>query len=585
MVNKINIIHVILIRFCLLIGGLASLCSCVQDELLYDNSSEVQTEKENGELKENSNWESTALRAQISSFRHEVFSRATISDDLSSFTWCDGDKIGLFYQGEDISAGAAFSIEKGGESVGTFLNTAFKLNGNSTYYAFYPYDYELTPQSAILDFAGQEQIANNSAAHIGRYNYMVAEAQTNNVGGADFKFQNIGSVINVKIQVPSSGRYKKMTLSLKNGSFIVKGAYKMQDGSMTSLEREKSVELSFGSELDLKEGDSLSAFLVVAPIDLSNDEIIAQLETETERYAFEPILGKKMEAGFAYTYEFSHQISLNLLCIGNSYSLDALSYLPHLLKSAGVKFHVGMMYIPACTLETHYNNWKSSSSTYVYYKNAGNGWEQKDSQSIPNVVSADNWDVVCFHQASHYSGKLATITPYLPNLLNMTEQVLPKAKIAYLMTPAWGIHNTGFGTYYANQDEMYESICSVAQDIQSSYNIDYLIPVCTSVQNARHTELDTYGDDLFASATNRHLDRGIGRLIASYTVFDTLIGQLYNISYNINDFLPDYGTNVDELSHPQTCSFAPVTTQMAIIGQECVALAGKEKFKVSLKNE
>ena len=59
--------------------------------------------------------------------------------------------------------------------------------------------------------------------------------------------------------------------------------------------------------------------------------------------------------------------SLSLLCIGNSFSDDAVDYLFPILKDHGVKeLHIGNLYIGGCSLERHYNNIQNNIPDYSY---------------------------------------------------------------------------------------------------------------------------------------------------------------------------------------------------------------------------
>lgn len=55
------------------------------------------------------------LQASIPAYPFDGGTRVSISDDLQTFTWSDGDKIGLYYKDGSINAHAGFTILRGGE--------------------------------------------------------------------------------------------------------------------------------------------------------------------------------------------------------------------------------------------------------------------------------------------------------------------------------------------------------------------------------------------------------------------------------------------------------------------------------------
>ena len=84
------------------------------------------------------------VTATIPTYPFDGGTRVNISDDLQTFTWSDGDQLGLYYQGSGSTAHAGFTITAGGGSTGTFVNEAFILKPSSTYYAFYPFNESAT---------------------------------------------------------------------------------------------------------------------------------------------------------------------------------------------------------------------------------------------------------------------------------------------------------------------------------------------------------------------------------------------------------------------------------------------------------
>ena len=183
------------------------------------------------------------LQASIPAYPFDDGTRVSISNDLQAFTWNDGDQIGLYYLDGDITAHAGFGIVSGGSSTGTFTNSAFSLHPNSTYYGFYPFNESATVNEAPVDFTGQRQIVSGSAAHLGAMNYMYAVVNTDAVGDARINFQNLGSVMAIRLEAPATDKYSSLEIRSNDAQFITKGNASMTDGTVTPTETSNSISL------------------------------------------------------------------------------------------------------------------------------------------------------------------------------------------------------------------------------------------------------------------------------------------------------------------------------------------------------
>lgn len=278
---------------------------------------------------------------------------------------------------------------------------------------------------------------------------------------------------------------------------------------------------------------------------------------------------------------------LRVLNIGNSFSTDALSYVPPLLNDAGVEFVIGYLNKGGASLAQHLEYWDNESTVYTYYKHDGEKWTSRASTSVGYAIADEAWDIVILQEASGDSGKADTVMASLPTMITNVKGELDGVKIGWLMTPAWGTQNSGWGaSTYANQAEMYAGIVDVAKKVRDMCEVDFLIPEATAIQNARGTSLDAIGADLFASSSDRHLEDGTGRLIAAMTVYNTIWKAIVGKSLMQISFLPIYGTNVvtdasSDYYYPETSSFAEVTAPIAQVAKACANAAMADMFAVT----
>lgn len=241
------------------------------------------------------------LTATIPAYQFDGGTRVNISDDLQTFTWSDNDMLGIYYSDASTDAQTGYTVKQGGSSSGEFANDVFYLNPNKNYYAFYPYDSSFTTTSAEVDFTGQKQGANGSAAHLGAYNYMFGSVDINN-GAAHIAFNNLGAVIQLQLTLSNAGTYTGVDITSDGTKFTTKGKASMVDGSITATESSKSIHLDFENGITLNEGDVLTANILVAPVDMSDSTLTITL-TDVDNNKFEvTTAGKNMLQGKAYLY-------------------------------------------------------------------------------------------------------------------------------------------------------------------------------------------------------------------------------------------------------------------------------------------
>lgn len=116
---------------------------------------------------------------------------------------------------------------------------------------------------------------------------------------------------------------------------------------------------------------------------------------------------------------------MNVLMIGNSYTVDASRYLHRIARADGVQLTTVCLYIGGCPLERHFRNMHTEADTYELYIN---GEASGFFVSLKEALLNRSWDVITFQQASHFSINYASYQPYLDELMTYTKKLCPKAK-------------------------------------------------------------------------------------------------------------------------------------------------------------
>lgn len=221
---------------------------------------------------------------------------------------------------------------------------------------------------------------------------------------------------------------------------------------------------------------------------------------------------------------------LKVLCIGNSFSIDAVeNNLVELAAERGMDMIVGNLYIGGCSLERHALNMRGDSAVYSYrlmLRNEAGEFTRTvtDSVSILQALLSDSWDVVTMQQASHYSGQWFTYEPFLTELIDSVRlHIAPATKLYWYMTWAYqqnATHSAFRPNYNGDQAYMYSEIVGCNRQVLRSHAFDGFIPGGIAIQQARRTKLgDTLCRDGF------HLSYTYGRYLMACLWLEVLTGK------------------------------------------------------------
>ncbi|SMO78037.1 protein of unknown function [Saccharicrinis carchari] len=221
----------------------------------------------------------------------------------------------------------------------------------------------------------------------------------------------------------------------------------------------------------------------------------------------------------------SAQHVMRVLAIGNSFSEDAVeSYLSPLAQADGVELIIGNMFIPGCSLETHWNNAQHSLPAYSYRKIVDGKLIKTENQALVAAIKDENWDIITFQQVSSKSGLVNSFFPYITNLLRyvQAEATNPEVKYALHQTWAYASNSThpGFINYDNSQERMYSAIVETVSKVAEQTQIDIIIPAGTAIQNGR----TSFVGDNFCS-DGYHLNAQIGRYTAACAWYEKFLGR------------------------------------------------------------
>ena len=279
-----------------------------------------------------------------------------------------------------------------------------------------------------------------------------------------------------------------------------------------------------------------------------------------------------------------HKADLKVLDIGNSYTQDAQTYLPQIIKASGIDddFSLYRAFRPSASFKTWVDCWNDSYNEYYSIDFcagtslggiSGSG-SASDGALFRKALQSVKWDIILIHQVSTYSNDYSLwegngAGGYLQELIRIIRVTNPQATIGYLMTHSYR------GSYWANSEGSsylrWRNIADATKQLKLEYGIDFIIPYGTAVQNLRASSLN---DGYEFSEDGTHMGAGLGDYVAGCCYFESLLAPRYGVSIWGNTFRL---TNLDESKGGRR----NITDQTAIVAQKAAILATLDMWNVS----
>lgn len=279
-----------------------------------------------------------------------------------------------------------------------------------------------------------------------------------------------------------------------------------------------------------------------------------------------------------------HKADLKVLDIGNSYTQDAQTYLPQIIAAAGIStdFSLYRAFRPSASFKTWVDCWNDSDNeNYSVDFCAGTALDgisgsgrASDGALFRKTLQSVKWDIILIHQVSTYSNDYSLwegdgAGGCLQELIRIIRVTNPQATIGYLMTHSYR------GTYWANSEgssyQRWRNIADATKQLKLKYDIDFIIPYGTAVQNLRASSLN---DSYEFSEDGTHMGAGLGDYVAGCCYFESLLAPRYGVSIFGNTFRV---TNLDESKGGRR----NITDQTAVVAQKAAILATLDMWNVS----
>lgn len=229
---------------------------------------------------------------------------------------------------------------------------------------------------------------------------------------------------------------------------------------------------------------------------------------------------------------------LKVLCIGNSFTEDAFSYVPALFSNAApdVKLTIGIAYIGGSPLVQHYVNITGAPATvsgsryvrtgYFYHKSSDgeNVWYDRKNVNIETLLMDEKWDIVTFQQSGGQSARDYDLyfSPYIGEIERYVV-----AKCGDDVDLGWVLTH---GCYFKDAErlrQVWEKTADNSARVIEQTGFSLLFPYGTALQNLREMKSVANESDAAGwTVDTGHLQEGLGCLVAAYANTIVLLDYL-----------------------------------------------------------
>lgn len=293
--------------------------------------------------------------------------------------------------------------------------------------------------------------------------------------------------------------------------------------------------------------------------------------------------------------------TISILSIGNSYSQDALAYVPYIIRNMGVDVDVriGILMQSSSSLSTHWSNFDNETAAYQFLRNfTGNEWIQRTGTvTIQWALEKYQWDIILLQQASSYAHTWSSYQPYLNKLVNgISALVKYPVKFGWYAVQSKATSSANNAPYSDQTiNERWQAIMTNSQKVFDETVCEFIIPVSTAIQNARTIpfikEIGSYANNGgngvgYLEYEGVHLQEGLPCQIAAYTFVLSLLG-LYGFVESINGestIVDSEWENGRNIPAPHGEPVGSNETNI-LIAQKCAIMAYRHPFVTTDMNE
>jgi len=220
--------------------------------------------------------------------------------------------------------------------------------------------------------------------------------------------------------------------------------------------------------------------------------------------------------------------TVKVLMVGNSFAVDAMTYVHEVARADGINFIASVLYYGGCTLPQHDDFITNRKPVYTLYKN---GITDEENVGFYDAIYDEDWDIVTFQSTSVTSGLYNEWFPYIPKFLALAENLLPDVEVGLHMT--WvspyfmqGQNDRKLVNYNDSTDQAHHAVVATHLRIQQEHGVRFLIPTAVAMYNIHGTPVcnSTRLETSFCRDTTCHANEK-GRYMHACTVYESIVGR------------------------------------------------------------
>ncbi|MBO4917796.1 MAG: hypothetical protein J5374_07935 [Bacteroidales bacterium] len=224
--------------------------------------------------------------------------------------WTPGDTLGVFPgKGSQVY----FIVDTEGEALSAPFDGGyweFKTGEDYVYRSYYPLvgQFYLDPARIPVQYYKvkdgeimvQDQKGNDSSVHTSEYLYMYTDPQKVVNGRISFTYHHLWTVLKPEVTLPA-GHYTKLTFSLDEPLFVVKGYFDLTSTAPAIVGTEFADEVSMNLDIILGDSATLTAYYATAPLDMRGKNLTITITEESgTEFSYDYSPSKAYVAGTTY---------------------------------------------------------------------------------------------------------------------------------------------------------------------------------------------------------------------------------------------------------------------------------------------
>ena len=246
-----------------------------------------------------------------------------------TFSWQKYGMSAVYYDGEEPMIFYVKDIQEDSRITTWTSGAGWYLALNESYSATSPYmkTYQREQETALsVTYRGEVQTGNDNTEHLTAYDYM-----TSKVVVADntlyYPFVHHGCMLRIVYSQPSTTTKCSLILKLKEKRFTTDAKMNVVSQVLTPVNSTDSMKLDI-ENLELANGEDVIAYMMMYPVDLTNDTIAIKVVDNSQTIWERKVTGTKFVSGKLYQIDASSEMDSNVSDVGGQVEENVFPNLP-----------------------------------------------------------------------------------------------------------------------------------------------------------------------------------------------------------------------------------------------------------------